>query len=651
MRVSRLMLVTLRDDPAEAEIVSHRLLLRAGYIRRISSGIYAYLPLLWRVLQKISAIVRQELNATGALETLLPQLQPAELWQSSGRWAGYTAGEGIMFHLVDRQGRELGLGPTHEEVITALAADLLRSYRQLPVNLYQIQTKFRDEIRPRFGLMRGREFIMKDGYSFHANEECLRATYASMDQVYRRIFARCGLRAVAVEADSGAIGGSASQEFMVTAAAGEDLILTSGDGSYAANQERAVSLPSAAVPLAAEGPSELATPGQSSIDDLCAAHGFDPSQLVKVLLLAARFGRQLQPLLVCLRGDQQLNEVKLTNAVSAACGPSYGPVLEIQPLTAATLKAWGLPLGLGAIPFGFVGPHLADHLLLVDQGPEVQVGAAGAAADTGDAAAPLANRPPAAVNPQPTLQLVPSFLRLADSTAAELERFVCGANRADTHLVGASWQQLCASAEGGPGALMPQVLDLRAAQPGDRCMHDPSQQLQAARGIEVGHIFQLGRKYSQALNANFTNEAGSDEPLWMGCYGIGVSRLAQAAVEQHHDAQGICWPLSIAPFELIVVPANIADAVQAELAERLYGELQAAGIEVLLDDRGERAGVKFKDADLLGIPWRLVVGRAAAEGIVELVERATGHTSQLPAAEISATLVPRIQQQRLGLAQ
>jgi prolyl-tRNA synthetase len=538
-------------------------------------------------------------------------------------------------------------------VITALAADLLRSYRQLPVNLYQIQTKFRDEIRPRFGLMRGREFIMKDAYSFHANEECLRATYALMDQAYRRIFARCGLRAVAVEADSGAIGGSASQEFMVTAAAGEDLILTSGDGSYAANQERAVSLPAKAVPLAAAGPSELATPGQSSIDDLCAAHGFDPSQLVKVLLLIVRFGRQVQPLLVCLRGDQQLNEVKLTNAVSAACGPRYGPVLEIQPLTAATLKAWGLPHGLGAIPFGFVGPHLADHLLLAPgQGPVVvdgfagQAGAAGAGADAGAAGAPPDN-------PQQALQLVPSFLRLADSTAAELERFVCGANRADTHLVGASWQQLCASAEGGTGALalMPQVLDLRSAQPGDRCVHDPSQQLQAARGIEVGHIFQLGRKYSQALNANFTNEAGSDEPLWMGCYGIGVSRLAQAAVEQHHDAQGIIWPLSIAPFELIVVPANIADAVQAELAERLYAELQAAGIEVLLDDRGERAGVKFKDADLLGIPWRLVVGRAAAEGIVELVERATGHTSQLPVAEISATLVPRIQQQRSGLAQ
>ena len=323
MRVSRLMLVTLRDDPAEAEIPSHKLLLRAGYIRRVGSGIYAYLPLLWRVLQKISAIVREELNATGALETLLPQLQPAELWQRSGRWAGYTAGEGIMFHLEDRQGRELGLGPTHEEVITALAGDLLRSYRQLPVNLYQIQTKFRDEIRPRFGLMRGREFIMKDAYSFHADEACLRRTYAAMDQAYRRIFSRCGLRAVAVEADSGAIGGSASQEFMVTADAGEDLILASGDGTYAANQERAVSLPDPAEPLpggirAAGAGDDLATPGQTSIETLCRAHGFHASQLVKVLLLVACFEDGLrQILLVSLRGDQELNDVKLSNAVSA----------------------------------------------------------------------------------------------------------------------------------------------------------------------------------------------------------------------------------------------------------------------------------------------------------------------------------------------
>ena len=607
MRVSRLMLVTLRDDPAEAEIPSHKLLLRAGYIRRVSSGIYAYLPLLWRVLQKVSAIVREELNATGALETLLPQLQPAELWQRSGRWAGYTAGEGIMFHLEDRQGRELGLGPTHEEVITALAADLLRSYRQLPVNLYQIQTKFRDEIRPRFGLMRGREFIMKDAYSFHADEACLNRTYAVMDQAYRRIFARCGLRAVAVEADSGAIGGSASQEFMVTAEAGEDLILTSGDGSYAANQERAVSLAPEAVPLPggarAGGAGEaLATPGQTSIEELSRAHGFHPSQTVKVLLLLARFedGAQ-QPLLIALRGDQQLNEVKLANAVTARCSAEHGTLLDIAPLTAeAAAKE-----GLAPIPFGFMGPHLTDGVL------------AGARS------------------------WLPRFLRLADATAAELTAFVCGANNADTHLVGACW--------GEAFCRCPETLDLRAAQPGDRCQHDPSQTLEAARGIEVGHIFQLGRKYSAALEATFTNEAGVDEPLWMGCYGIGVSRLAQAAVEQHHDANGICWPVSIAPFEVIVVPANVADAQQAELAERLYGELQAAGIEVLLDDRGERAGVKFKDADLLGIPWRVVVGRGTAEGEVELVERSSGAKRDLAAAALLDTLVPTVQAARQGL--
>jgi prolyl-tRNA synthetase len=606
MRVSRLMLVTLRDDPAEAEIPSHKLLLRAGYIRRVGSGIYAYLPLLWRVLQKISAIVREELNATGALETLLPQLQPAELWQRSGRWAGYTAGEGIMFHLEDRQGRELGLGPTHEEVITALAGDLLRSYRQLPVNLYQIQTKFRDEIRPRFGLMRGREFIMKDAYSFHADEACLKQTYAAMDQAYRRIFSRCGLRAVAVEADSGAIGGSASQEFMVTAEAGEDLILASGDGRYAANQERAVSLPADAAPLpggarAGGHGDDLATPAQSAIEVLCSAHGFDPSQTVKVLLLLARFedGCQ-QPLLVSLRGDQQLNEVKLANAVSARCSAEHGTLLDISPLTAeAAAKE-----GLAPIPFGFMGPHLEDAVL---------VGAR---------------------------SWQPRFLRLADATATALESFVCGANSLDTHRVGASWGALCPA---------PESLDLRAAQPGDRCWHDPEQQLQASRGIEVGHIFQLGRKYSAALEATFTNEAGQEEPLWMGCYGIGVSRLAQAAVEQHHDANGICWPTAIAPYEVIVVIANVADAPQLELGEQLYGAFQAAGIDVLLDDRGERAGVKFKDAELLGIPWRVVVGRGAADGQVELVQRASGERSDVPAAEVLSQLQAHLERERAGL--
>ncbi len=603
MRVSRLMLVTLRDDPAEAEIPSHRLLLRAGCIRRVASGIYAYLPLLWRVLRKISAIVREEMDATGALETLLPQLQPAELWERSGRWQGYTAGEGIMFHLLDRHDRSLGLGPTHEEVITALAADLLRSYRQLPVCLYQIQSKFRDEIRPRFGLMRGREFIMKDAYSFHADEADLRSTYAAIDGAYRRIFRRCGLRAVAVEADSGAIGGSASQEFMVTADAGEDLILASPDGCYAANQERAVSLPEPAVSLdPLTGPSPLSTPGQASIEALCQAHGLHPTQVVKVLLLLARFSTGApRPVLVSLRGDQQLNTVKLANALTARCGAEAGTLLELEPISPEQVSTEGLE----PWPFGYLGPDLPDAVL------------------------------------QGARSWHPSFLRLADPTAADLERFVCGANRRDAHRLDGRWDE---------PLTRPEVLDLRAALAGDRCLHDPGQRLEASRGIEVGHIFQLGRKYSEALDARFTSETGQEEALWMGCYGIGVSRLAQAAVEQHHDAQGICWPVSIAPFEVIVVIASAQDPQQVELADSLYGALREAGIETLLDDRAERAGVKFKDADLIGIPWRVVVGRGAADGLVELVERASRSSRELPAAELVATLNERLAVERRGLA-
>jgi prolyl-tRNA synthetase len=657
MRVSQMLLVTLRDDPAEAEIPSHKLLLRAGYIRRISSGIYAYLPMLWRVLRKISAIVREELDATGALETLLPQLQPSELWERSGRWVGYTAGEGIMFHLEDRQGRSLGLGPTHEEVITALAADLLRSYRQLPVNLYQIQTKFRDEIRPRFGLMRGREFIMKDGYSFHADEECLRRTYAAMDGAYRRIFARCGLRAVAVEADSGAIGGSASQEFMVTAEAGEDLILASPDGRYAANQERAISLPPEAVPLALAGPTDLETPGQSSIEALVSAHGLDPTQIVKVLLLLARFADgPARVLLVSLRGDQQLNEVKLANAVSARCREA-GALLEIAPLSAEQVAAQGLELDISRIPFGYVGPDLNDELLkssplrsmhftLVDDS-ETGRQSISAAHNTGipfDIVSPEtspANVGISAGGKKTTAIHVPGFLRLADPTALALERFVCGANRPDHHRVGVAWSDLGGAPEG---------VDLRAAQPGDRCLHDPAQALEAARGIEVGHIFQLGRKYSEALDARFTNESGQEEALWMGCYGIGVSRLAQAAVEQHHDADGIRWPLSIAPYEVIVVIASAQDPQQVALAERLYNDLGAAGVDVLLDDRAERAGVKFKDSDLIGIPWRLVVGRGAAAGQVELVERCDPASRRDMAADAAVALLQeQLPRQRQGL--
>jgi prolyl-tRNA synthetase len=600
MRVSRLLLVTLRDDPSEAEIVSHKLLLRAGFIRRVSAGIYAYLPLMWRVMQKISAVVREEMDGIGALETLLPQLQPAELWQRSGRWAGYTAGEGIMFHLHDRQGRELGLGPTHEEVVTALAADLLRSYRQLPVCLYQIQTKFRDEIRPRFGLMRGREFIMKDAYSFHADEESLRQTYGLMDGAYRRIFQRCGLRTVAVDADSGAIGGSASQEFMVTAEAGEDLILASPDGIYAANLERAVSLPAAAVPLPVEPCRELSTPKQITITDLCQANGFHPSQIVKVLLLVARFAEGApHPVLVSLRGDQQLNEVKLSNALQKRI-EGQGSLLQLAAMEPAQLEAEGL----SPLPFGSVGPHLDD--------------AAFAGAKTWS----------------------PTLLRFADATAAELPLFVCGANRKDWHLVGASWGDLTPA---------PPIADLREAQRGDRCVHDPAQQLDTARGIEVGHIFQLGQKYSRAMGATFTSEEGDERPFWMGCYGIGVSRLAQAAVEQLHDDQGLCWPVSIAPFEVMVIIASSQDATQVSVAEGLYDALCAQGLEALLDDRQERAGVKFKDADLLGIPYRVVVGRGAAAGTVEVVTRRTGEAIEMAVGEACSWLQQRVGMERSGL--
>jgi len=588
MRVSRLLLVTLRDVPAEAEITSHQLLLRAGYIRRVGSGIYAYLPLMWRVLQKITAVVREEMNRAGAQETLLPQLHPAELWQKSGRWQGYTAGEGIMFHLEDRQGRELGLGPTHEEVITSLAGELLRSYRQLPVNLYQIQTKFRDEIRPRFGLMRGREFIMKDAYSFHASEADLRETYGVMDQAYRRIFERCGLDAVPVDADSGAIGGAASQEFMVTADAGEDLILISDDGQYAANQEKAVSIPSTASPLP-DGPEEsIPTPGLGSIESLCDAKGWDPSQVVKVLLFVATLDDEtLQPLLVSLRGDQELNPTKVVNAVSRTLNKG---VLDCRPITPEDNNRQQID----PLPFGSIGPDLSDDVLK--------------GAKTWE----------------------PTFLRLADETASELGSFICGANTPDLHRFNTSWTAI---------GQKPTSLDLRNARAGDVCQHNPESLLTEKRGIEVGHIFQLGRKYSEAMECRFTNENGKTEPFWMGCYGIGVSRLAQAAVEQHHDDSGICWPTAIAPFEAIVVVANIQDETQAQLGEALYSELQNAGVDVLIDDRKERAGVKFKDADLIGIPWRIVVGRDASEGTVELVCRSSRGVQKLPHAEAVTCLI------------
>tara|TARA_Y100001968_G_scaffold310906_1_gene332297 strand:- start:495 stop:2273 length:1779 start_codon:yes stop_codon:yes gene_type:complete len=585
------MLATLRDVPAEAEIISHQLLLRGGFIKKVTAGIYAYMPLMWRVLEKVTRIVQEEMNAKGCLQTLLPQLHPAELWERSGRWQGYTAGEGIMFNLKDRQNRELGLGPTHEEVITTIADEILISYKQLPVNLYQIQTKFRDEIRPRFGLMRSREFIMKDGYSFHSNEIELKSTYEEMNDAYKKIFKRCGLKTVAVDADSGAIGGAASQEFMVTANSGEDLILISSDEIYSANQEKAISIPVEAIPLKTKEASLINTPNQKSIKELCLNQGIEPSQIIKVLLLLARIeSEKYQPLLISIRGDQELNEVKLVNALTKHLEKS---IIDITPLTNDHLNFQGLK----SIPFGSLGPDLSDSFLKT-------------AKEWND-----------------------KFLRFADYTAGELESFVCGANKKDQHRIGMNWSLL-----GG----VPKQIDIRKAKAGDKCIHDKSQTLKEKRGIEVGHIFQLGCKYSKSLGASFTNEQGVEKPFWMGCYGIGVSRLAQAAVEQSHDENGIIWPLAIAPYEVIIVIANTKDSDQTALGEKIYQELKEQGVDVLLDDRNDRAGSKFKDSDLIGIPWRVVAGRDSSSGKVELFERSSRNSQLIKSETAIDTLLKAI---------
>jgi prolyl-tRNA synthetase len=591
MRLSQMLFVTLREDPAEAEIPSHKLLLRAGYIRRIGSGVYAYLPLMWRVLKKVTQIVREEMDATGAQECLLPQLQPAELWQESGRWDTYTKAEGIMFALKDRQGREQGLGPTHEEVITAVARDMVRSYRQLPLHLYQVQTKFRDEIRPRFGLMRGREFIMKDGYSFHTDVESLKETYGHMYQAYTNILRRSGLTFRAVEADSGAIGGSGSHEFMVLAEAGEDEVLYTEDGKYAANVEKAIALPPEAVASAFTTDEVKDTPNANTIDALCQQLKCDATTIVKNVLYQATFDNgQLVLVLVSIRGDQAVNEVKLVNELSkVAADYKAKTVLTLTIADAETQSQWAA----SAIPVGYIGPDFADKLIQVK--PKV------------------ANK----------------FLRLADQTVVELKNFVTGANTPHQHRVGANWCKL-----------MPlgKAVDVRKATAGDRASHDPTQLLKTARGIEIGHIFQLGTKYSAALGATFATEQGEESPLVMGCYGVGVSRLAQAAVEQSHDKDGIIWPVAIAPYHAIVVIPNVKEATQVEAAEKIYAELNAAGIETLLDDRDERPGVKFKDSELIGIPYRVVTGRSLAQGKVEVVKRADKSAVEVPIAELVDTL-------------
>jgi prolyl-tRNA synthetase len=592
MRLSKSLFVTLREEPAEAEIPSHKLLLRAGYIRRIGSGLYAYLPLMWRVLTKVRQIVKEEMDATGAQECLLPQLQPAELWQQSGRWDTYTQSEGIMFAFTDRQKRQVALGPTHEEVVTAVARDLIKSYRQLPQHLYQIQSKFRDEIRPRFGLMRGREFIMKDGYSFHADVESLQATYQDMYDAYSRMLTRCGLKFRAVDADSGAIGGSGSQEFMVLADAGEDDVMYTEDGKYAANVEKAVSLAPDAVASPFTSYEIQDTPGTNSIAKLVKFYKCDPTAIVKNVLYQAVYDNGMTVLvLISIRADRDVNQVKLNNEL-VKLAANYGgkTVISLETPDTTGIEKWAAK----SLPLGYISPDLGDEY----------------------------------IKPDPNVH--PHFLRLLDETAVNLTNFITGADESGKHAVGANWSTQF--------TLPKLTVNIQKATPGDRAIHDSTQTLQTARGIEVGHIFQLGTKYSAAMGATFTNEQGEEQPLVMGCYGIGVSRLAQSAVEQSYDKDGIIWPVAIAPYHAIICVPNIGDTNQMAAAERLYSELNAMGIETILDDRDERAGVKFKDADLIGIPYRIVTGRSLADGKVEVVQRATKQSQDISVEQVGATI-------------
>ncbi|WP_414620059.1 proline--tRNA ligase [Calothrix sp. CCY 0018] len=601
MRLSKMLFVTLRDDPADAEIPSHKLLVRAGYIRRIGSGVYAYLPLMWRVLQKVSQIVREEMNATGAQECLLPQIQPADLWKESGRWDTYTKAEGIMFSLTDRREQQLALGPTHEEVITTIARDTIRSYRQLPVHLYQIQTKFRDEIRPRFGLMRGREFIMKDGYSFHTDEESLKATYQDMYQAYSNMLRRCGLEFRAVEADSGAIGGSGSTEFMVLAEAGEDEVLYTDDGKYAANVEKAVSSPPDAETSNFTNYEKVETPKTETIEKLCKILECSPTQIVKNVLYQAVYDNGTTVLvLVNIRGDQDVNEVKLYNELTKLASTyKANSILGLEVPSPEAQEKWAAK----SLPLGYIAPDIGDDYI------------------------------------KSSKEVHSKFLRFVDKTAVDLKNFVTGANESGFHVIGANW---------GEQFKLPElVVDIRTAKVGDRSVHNPAQTLKSARGIEVGHIFQLGSKYSQAMGATYTTEQGKDRALEMGCYGVGVSRMAQAAVEQSYDKDGIIWPVAIAPYHAIVTIPNIKDAQQVEVAEKLYTEMNQAGIETLLDDRTERAGAKFKDADLIGIPYRIVTGRAIANGKVEVAERKSSESYEIAIDEVVSTLMQKIKDELL----
>ena len=555
MKYSRFFLPTLKEVPAEAEIISHKLLLRAGMIRKLASGLYSYLPLGLRSLRKIENIIREEMNRAGAQEVLLPLVQPAELWQESGRWDKYGK---ELLRLEDRHQRAYGLGPTHEEVITDLIRREVRSYQDLPINLYQIQTKFRDEIRPRFGLMRGREFIMKDAYSFDVDEEALEETYQVMYQAYCRIFGRCGLDFRPVEADTGSIGGHASHEFMVLADTGEDQIACCTSCDYAANVELApvIYSPDHSNAQPSQPMTKVNTPGKRTVEEVTEFLGISSTQLVKTLILVA----DERPAAAFLRGDHELNEVKLRHLLG---------VEDLELADSTTVRE------ITGAHVGFAGPvGLPEDLKIV-----------------------------------------------ADQDLVDLKDFVTGANEADTHYTGVNWER---------DVPRPEFADIRVITEKDSCPRCGGK-IELKRGIEVGHIFKLGTKYSKAMGATYLDADGKERPIVMGCYGIGVGRTMAAAIEQNHDKDGIIFPKSIAPFEVIISLVNVKDTVMMEAAEDIYNGLLAQGMEVLLDDRRERPGVKFKDADLIGIPLRIVVGKRLKEtNEVEIRDRATGNTISVP---------------------
>jgi len=565
MRWSQTYIHTLRQDPADAEVISHRLLVRAGFISKVAAGIYSYLPLATRSIAKLSAIVREEMTGAGSAELVMPAVQPAELWQDSGRWAEYGP---ELLRIQDRHDRDFCFGPTHEEVITDIVRGTVTSYKQLPVNMYQIQTKFRDEIRPRFGLMRGREFLMKDAYTFHADAEDLDLAYRAMERAYRKVFSRCGLRYTQVEADTGNIGGSESHEFMVLADTGEDAILSCPECHYGANVEKAETgalVATPAWPLATpDAPEEVDTPDQRTVDEVADFLKISPSHLIKTLI----FETDEDSVAVLIRGDLEVNEIKLKNALDC---------LHLQ------LASEEKILEITGGPQGFSGP----------------VGMAG-------------------------------MKILADPSVMELEVAATGANKDHTHLVG-----VVPDRDFKPD----QVADFRLAREGDPCPHC-SGTLIENRGIEVGHIFKLGIKYSKAMGCNFLDADGKEQPMIMGCYGLGVSRTMAAAIEQNHDDKGMIWPLPIAPHEVVLVVINADKAEVVEAAEGLYQQLVDAGIDVLFDDRPERPGVKFNDMDLIGFPMRIVVGKRGVEsGEIELSLRRDGERRSTPIAE----LVPAVQ--------